>query len=226
MFALAHLSDLHLSARPRPLDLARQTRARLHQLASRTETHVPQRSARGDHARSEKPRRRPHCGHRRSGQFLGAAPNTCEPARGSKRSERRLPSPSFPAIMISTCRKRNRWPAEYWGDYMRGDDGAAAGTFPFLRRRGAIALIALSSALPTAAVFGDRPARRPAARAAWPRRSTQNRDLYPRRPRPSSAGEPAEPAYAAAHRRRASFARSWPKKALNSFCTAMIIVSP
>jgi 3',5'-cyclic AMP phosphodiesterase CpdA len=42
------------------------------------------------------------------------------------------------------------WPAEYWGDYMQGDDGAAPGTFPFVRRRGPVALIALSSALPTA----------------------------------------------------------------------------
>ncbi len=40
------------------------------------------------------------------------------------------------------------WPAKYWGEYMRGDDGVE-GTFPFLRRRGGIALIALSSALPT-----------------------------------------------------------------------------
>ncbi len=43
-----------------------------------------------------------------------------------------------------------QWPAKYWGEYMRGDDGADSGTFPFLRRRGAVALIALSSALPTA----------------------------------------------------------------------------
>jgi 3',5'-cyclic AMP phosphodiesterase CpdA len=42
-------------------------------------------------------------------------------------------------------------PAQYWGDYMRGDDGAASGTFPFVRRRGPVALIALSSAVPTAA---------------------------------------------------------------------------
>jgi 3',5'-cyclic AMP phosphodiesterase CpdA len=42
-----------------------------------------------------------------------------------------------------------RWPVKYWGEYMRGDDGAGSGTFPFLRRRGAVALIALSSALPT-----------------------------------------------------------------------------
>jgi len=39
-------------------------------------------------------------------------------------------------------------PAKFWGDYMRGDDGVDR--FPFLRRRGDVALIALSSALPTA----------------------------------------------------------------------------
>ena len=36
--------------------------------------------------------------------------------------------------------------ARDWGDYMRGDSGQ---TFPFVRRRGHIALIGLSSALPT-----------------------------------------------------------------------------
>jgi 3',5'-cyclic AMP phosphodiesterase CpdA len=40
-------------------------------------------------------------------------------------------------------------PEKAWGDYMRGDDGAPSGTFPFVRRRDTIALIALSSALPT-----------------------------------------------------------------------------
>ncbi len=38
-------------------------------------------------------------------------------------------------------------PAEYWGDYMCGDDGVQR--FPFLRRRGDVALIALSTGLPT-----------------------------------------------------------------------------
>ena len=37
--------------------------------------------------------------------------------------------------------------AAYWGDYMRGDDGRQ--TFPFVRRRGSVALIALSTAVPT-----------------------------------------------------------------------------
>jgi 3',5'-cyclic AMP phosphodiesterase CpdA len=38
--------------------------------------------------------------------------------------------------------------AEAWGDYMRGDDGAI--DFPYLRRRGPLALIGLSTAIPTA----------------------------------------------------------------------------
>jgi 3',5'-cyclic AMP phosphodiesterase CpdA len=41
--------------------------------------------------------------------------------------------------------------AAYWGDYMQGDDGAEPGTFPFVRRRGPLALIALSSAVATGA---------------------------------------------------------------------------
>jgi 3',5'-cyclic AMP phosphodiesterase CpdA len=36
--------------------------------------------------------------------------------------------------------------AEHWGEFMRGDDGA---TFPFVRRRGAVAMIALTTSLPT-----------------------------------------------------------------------------
>ena len=38
-------------------------------------------------------------------------------------------------------------PVAYWGDYMRGDDGR--GDFPFVRRRGSVALIALSTGVPT-----------------------------------------------------------------------------
>ena len=38
-------------------------------------------------------------------------------------------------------------PAEYWGDYMTGDDGLQR--FPFLRRRNGVALIALSSGVAT-----------------------------------------------------------------------------
>jgi len=39
--------------------------------------------------------------------------------------------------------------AETWGSYLRGDDAAGAVAFPSLRRRGPLALISLSSAVPT-----------------------------------------------------------------------------
>jgi 3',5'-cyclic AMP phosphodiesterase CpdA len=39
--------------------------------------------------------------------------------------------------------------AEAWGSYLAGDDASDAGTFPFLRRRGPLALIGVSSAVPT-----------------------------------------------------------------------------
>jgi 3',5'-cyclic AMP phosphodiesterase CpdA len=41
------------------------------------------------------------------------------------------------------------WPAEYWGEFMRGDDGGTAGSFPFVRRRAGVVLIALCSGVPT-----------------------------------------------------------------------------
>jgi 3',5'-cyclic AMP phosphodiesterase CpdA len=41
--------------------------------------------------------------------------------------------------------------AEIWGDYLRGDDAGTANpvTFPFVRRRGPVTLIGISSAVPT-----------------------------------------------------------------------------
>jgi 3',5'-cyclic AMP phosphodiesterase CpdA len=39
-------------------------------------------------------------------------------------------------------------PERHWGDHMRGDDGASG--FPFVRRRGPLALIGLTTAVPTA----------------------------------------------------------------------------
>ncbi|WP_445491989.1 metallophosphoesterase family protein [Rhodopseudomonas sp. RCAM05734] len=40
--------------------------------------------------------------------------------------------------------------SEAWGDYMRGDGAGAATGFPYLRRRGPLALIGVSTAVPTA----------------------------------------------------------------------------
>src|SRR5258708_17420667 len=39
--------------------------------------------------------------------------------------------------------------AEAWQDYLRADDGGGAIAFPFLRRRGPLALVSLSTAVPT-----------------------------------------------------------------------------
>ena len=43
-------------------------------------------------------------------------------------------------------RRASGWAAQHWGEFMRGDDGAA---FPFVRRRGPLALIGLTTSLPT-----------------------------------------------------------------------------
>jgi 3',5'-cyclic AMP phosphodiesterase CpdA len=47
-------------------------------------------------------------------------------------------------------RSKARHPERHWADYMRGDDVSASGqpTFPFLRRRGPVALIGLTTAVP------------------------------------------------------------------------------
>ena len=56
-------------------------------------------------------------------------------------------------------------PAAYWDDYMRGDDGLDR--FPFLRRRGEVALIGLSTGVPTAPLLATgRLGRRQLARLA------------------------------------------------------------
>ena len=39
--------------------------------------------------------------------------------------------------------------AQVWKNYLAGDDAPASGTFPFLRRRGPLALIGVSTAVPT-----------------------------------------------------------------------------
>jgi 3',5'-cyclic AMP phosphodiesterase CpdA len=50
-------------------------------------------------------------------------------------------------------RSKARHPERHWADYMRGDDVSPSGrpTFPFLRRRGPVALIGLTTAVPAPA---------------------------------------------------------------------------
>ena len=114
----------------------------------------PPRRARSDHARSEKASRSTTLAV--TGDLVNFSV-IAEYARARAWLETLGPpaamSRSFPAITTFMCRKRSFGPRSIWGDYMQGDDGAAPGTFPFLRRRGPVALIALSTALPTAPFF-------------------------------------------------------------------------
>ena len=91
-------------------------------------------------------------------------------------------------------------PAESWSDYMRGDDGAASGTFPFVRRRGPVALIALSSALPTGAFMATGElGHEQLSRLATVLEAT--RGCIPHRAGPPPAGDGTQPAFTAFDRR-------------------------
>jgi 3',5'-cyclic AMP phosphodiesterase CpdA len=150
MFTLAHLSDLHLAARPqlaqligkRGLGFINWHRGRKHvhrpeildaiarDLKGRAVDHI---AVTGDlvnfSLRAEYLRARAFV------QTLGPPANvTVIPGNHDVYVPRAIP-----------------WPAEFWGDYMSGDEPKSRGTFPFLRRRAGVALIALSSAVPTGA---------------------------------------------------------------------------
>jgi 3',5'-cyclic AMP phosphodiesterase CpdA len=147
MFTLAHLSDWHIATQPRLADLAGKRGlgyinwhrgrnkvhrpdvldATIHDLKSQPFDHI---AVTGDlvnlSLNDEYKRARGWL------ETLGAARDvTLVPGNHDVYVRAVVPSP-----------------AAYWADYMRGDDGVDR--FPFLRRRGDVALIALSTALPTA----------------------------------------------------------------------------
>jgi 3',5'-cyclic AMP phosphodiesterase CpdA len=154
MFALAHLSDLHLSARPRAADpraadligkrglgFINWHRGRKYMFRSEVLDAITRdlRTFTVDHIAV-------------TGDLVNFSV-TAEYVRARAWLETLGPPAAVTVIPGNHdiyVPQALPWPAEYWGDYMRGDDGAASGTFPFLRRRGPAALIALSSALPTA----------------------------------------------------------------------------
>jgi 3',5'-cyclic AMP phosphodiesterase CpdA len=149
MFVLAHLSDLHLSAPPRPLDLIGKRglgfinwqRGRKYLFRGEVLDAI---------TRDLKTNAIDHVA------ITGDLVNLSVAAE-YVRARAWLEGLGPPAVVTVIpgnhdiyVPQARLWPAEFWGDYMRGDDGVAPGTFPFVRRRGSVALIALSSALPTA----------------------------------------------------------------------------
>ena len=148
MFVLAHLSDLHLAARPRLRELAgkrglgfinwHRGRKNVHRVAVLDAI-----------TRDLKMRATDHI------VVTGDLVNLSLPAEYD-RARTWLETLGPPADVTVTLGNHDlyvpqatRLPTEYWGEYMRGDEGEP-GAFPFVRRRGPVALIVLSSALPTA----------------------------------------------------------------------------
>src|ERR1700735_4597073 len=147
MFMLAHLSDWHIATRPRPLDLAgkrglgytnwQRGRKRIHRPEILDSTIHDLKSQATDHIAV-------------TGDLVNLSlPDEYNRARGWLQT---LGTPNNVTLVPGNhdvyVRGVIASPAAYWGDYMRGDDGIDR--FPFLRRRGNVALIGLSTAVPTA----------------------------------------------------------------------------
>jgi 3',5'-cyclic AMP phosphodiesterase CpdA len=148
MFVLAHLSDLHLSASPRLVDLIGKRglgfinwqRGRKHLFRIEVLDAVARdlKSAAVDHVAV-------------TGDLVNLSV-TGEYVRAGAWLQTLGPPAAVTVIPGNHdiyVPEAQPWPAKFWGDYMRGDDDTASGGFPFMRRRGPVALIALSSALPT-----------------------------------------------------------------------------
>ena len=146
MFTLAHLSDLHMAARPRLSQLAsKRGLGIINWHRKRKAIHRPEvldaitrdlKTSQFDHIAV-------------TGDLVNfSLAEEYERARawletlGNPRDVTVVPGNHDAYVGgVEQC------PAEYWGDFMRGDDGLQR--FPFLRRRGDVALIALSTGLPT-----------------------------------------------------------------------------
>jgi 3',5'-cyclic AMP phosphodiesterase CpdA len=147
MFKLAHLSDWHLASRPRFAELfSKRGFGRINWHRRRKSIHRPEvfeavvrdlKASRPDHIAV-------------TGDLVNLSlPDEYNRARGWLQT---LGSPADATLVPGNhdvyVRSAIPSPAANWGDYMRGDDGREG--FPFLRRRGNIALIGLSTAVPTA----------------------------------------------------------------------------
>lgn len=146
MFTLAHLSDLHMAAEPHGAQLlSKRGLGYINWLRKRENIHRPEVldalvrdlktqsfdhiAVTGDLVNFSLPDE-----YARARQWLAAL--------GSSRDVTTMPGNHDVYV-----RGVEAMPARYWGDYMRGDDGIDR--FPFLRRHGDVALIALSTGVAT-----------------------------------------------------------------------------
>jgi 3',5'-cyclic AMP phosphodiesterase CpdA len=147
MFTLAHLSDLHLALTPKPPELAsKRGLGYINWQRKRKYIHRPDMLAavtRDLQARSVE-----HIA------VTGDLSNFSLPGEyaWARRWLESIGKPSDVTVIPGNhdvyVRGTEELPGKFWGDYMRGDDGLER--FPFVRRRGDVALIALSTGVPTA----------------------------------------------------------------------------
>jgi 3',5'-cyclic AMP phosphodiesterase CpdA len=146
MFVLAHLSDLHLALPPRISNLAgKRGLGFVNWQRKRKFVHRPDVLDAITH--DVKAQAHDHI------VVTGDLVNLSLPAEyaQAKRWLQTIGNPSdvtvIPGNHDAYVQSAAKSPAAFWGDYMRGDDGLER--FPFIRRRGNVALIALSTGVPT-----------------------------------------------------------------------------
>jgi len=146
MFTLAHLSDLHMAIEPRGLQLlSKRGLGLINWYRKRGKIH--RREALDGLTRDLKAQSVDHIAV--TGDLVNfSLPDEYARARawletlGDPRNVTAMPGNHDVYV-----RGVEAMPAQYWGDYMRGDDGLDR--FPFVRRRGTVALIALSTGVAT-----------------------------------------------------------------------------
>ena len=146
MFVLAHLSDLHMASRPRLAELAgkrglgfinwQRKRKFIHSAEVLDAITRDVKACAADHIAV-------------TGDLVNLS--LADEYQRARAWLARLGPPRDVTVVPGNhdvyVRAVENSPAAYWGDYMRGDDGAVG--FPFVRRRGGVALIALSTGVPT-----------------------------------------------------------------------------
>jgi len=147
MFTLAHLADLHLALTPKPAELAgKRGLGYINWQRKRKFIHRPDVLA--AITRDLQTRSAEHFA------VTGDLTNFSLPGEyaWARRWLESIGRPSDVTVIPGNhdvyVRGAEELPCKFWGDYMRGDDGLER--FPFVRRRGDVALIALSTGVPTA----------------------------------------------------------------------------
>jgi 3',5'-cyclic AMP phosphodiesterase CpdA len=146
MFTLAHLSDLHMALPPRPTQLIGKRGLGFINW-HRKRKHIHRRDILDGITRDLKAQAADHIA------VTGDLVNLSLPIEYARARAwlEIIGSPKNVTVIPGNhdvyIQQAAQAPADYWGDYMTGDDGLQR--FPFLRRRDNVALIALSSGVAT-----------------------------------------------------------------------------